>query len=406
MRKRRLPLAGAVLAAAWSTVCLHFPAARAEVVAETRSPFSVPAEAPYKHSMVYRPLGKTGLRVSALSYGAWLTFSEQGQVGIDRAKTIMRACIQEGINFFDNAEGYGAFIGESEQIMGEGLRQIFREGGVQRTDLVISTKLWRGGTGINDKGLSRKHILEGMAASLKRMQLDYVDLVYAHRFDPTTPVEEVVRAFSHLVDTGKALYWGTSEWTAEEIQRAQGIAARLHLHAPVMEQPLYNLMFRDRVEIEYRPLIHGDRGLGLTTYSPLAEGILAGRYLDGIPTDSRGNYKEKLLDRKEQIEVAQKLKPVADRLGVTLAQLSLAWCLKNEEVSSVIMGASKAEQVHENVQALRVLGSLTGEVKREMEELAAGAFAPRRDHTKKIVNREIGKQKGPYFGSNYKWDEL
>eukprot|EP00392_Amoebophrya_sp_AT5.2_P010741 g10808.t1 len=353
--------------------------------------------------MIYRPLGKTGLRVSAVGYGAWLTFKHDGQVDVQKAKQIMKACVDSGINFFDNAESYGGFQGESEIIMGEALRQLVQEDKVvSREDLVISTKLFNvRGDGVNNKGLSRKHVLEGMRNSLVRLQLDYVDLVFAHRFDPTTPLEETVRAFNYLLDHGKALYWGTSEWTSEEIARAQGIADRLGLVGPVMEQPLYNLLNRKRVEKEYKAVINGPRGLGLTTYSPLAEGILAGRYLQGkVPKDSRGVYKDRLLNKKKDLDIAERLLPVAQRVGVSLPQLVLAWTLQNEDVSSMIMGASQPGQVFENVQAIALAENksvFTAELKKEIEDIAQ-EFSPAADFAKTMVLDAFARGRGAYYG--------
>ncbi|CAD7966195.1 unnamed protein product [Amoebophrya sp. A120] len=333
------------------------------------SPFG--KQNPYNHTMTYRPLGKTGLRVSTLSYGAWLTFSSNSNQieTIEKAKEILTACVKSGINFFDNAESYGSFHGESELIMGEALRQMTEEDElVTRQELVLTTKLFNvRGDGINNKGLSRKHILEGMQGSLQRLQLSYIDVVYAHRFDPTTPLEETVRAFNYLLDHGKALYWGTSEWTSEQIRNAVRIAEKLNLVGPIVEQPLYNLVNRDRVELEYLPLLQNSNngfdgiGLGLTTYSPLAEGILAGRYLKAngkAPENSRGVYKDRLLERKEELALAEKLNPLAESLGVTLAQLILAWTMQNPFVSSVIMGASRVEQVSDNVKAVELAQTL------------------------------------------------
>eukprot|EP00439_Symbiodinium_sp_Y106_P069813 s4417_g12.t1 len=303
------------------------------------SPFS-----PAATSMVYRPLGYSGLRVSAVSYGAWLTVD------------MLRVAIRAGINFIDNAEVYGAYPGESERIMGQALEVLFEEGEVRRSDLVISTKLFDGGDGINDRGLSRKHLVEGMQASLRRMKLGYVDLVFCHRPDVTTPMEETVRGMNYLLDRGWALYWGTSEWSAAQVLHAHSVAKELGLQGPLMEQPLYNLFNRQRVEIEFAPLY--GYGLGLTVYSPLAEGILAGRYSSGIPTDSRAAVVERkasLARQERQIAAAEALRPIAKELHCSLAQLALAWVLSNGNVSTAIIGASKPSQVLDNVAAIACL---------------------------------------------------
>ncbi len=311
--------------------------------------------------MKYRYLGNSGLKVSELSFGSWVTFGSQ--VDVDKAISLMKIAYESGVNFFDNAEVYSS--GQSEEIMGEAIRKI----GWKQQDLVLSTKIFWGGEGPNERGLSRKHIIEGMDGSLKRMGLEYVDLVFAHRPDIHSPIEETVRAFNHLIDQGKAFYWGTSEWSAQQIMEAYGVARREHLIPPLMEQPQYNMFHRERVEVEYQRL-YTEIGLGTTIWSPLASGLLTGKYNDGIPKDSRANLEgyEWLLKRftdeeaQGQIQKVVKLSGVAQDLGCTTAQLALAWCLMNPNVSTVITGASKPAQVKENMKALEVVDQLTQEV--------------------------------------------
>lgn len=311
--------------------------------------------------MEYRRLGRTGLKVSVLSFGSWVTFGPQ--LRDRRAMECLSAARDAGVNFFDNAESYAG--GESERIMGEAIAEL----AWPRHSYVISTKVF---WGIHDgipnmkNTLNRKYLLQAIDGSLERMGLDFVDLLFCHRADPETPIEETVWAMSDIVSAGKALYWGTSEWTADEIRAAWEIAERHHLHKPVVEQPQYNLLTRRKVEEEYRRL-YDDIGLGLTVWSPLASGLLTGKYLDGVPDDSRANLagyewlKGMLTDARSN-DAVRRLKAVADELGCTLAQLSLAWCAKNPNVSTVITGASRAEQVHENMKALDVVPLLTGDV--------------------------------------------
>lgn len=325
--------------------------------------------------MEYRRLGKSGLQVSALSYGAWVTFGDQ--VGEDVAYACMEAAYKAGVNFFDNAEAYS--WGQAERMMGS----IIKKAGWKRSDLVISTKLFWGGTGPNDRGLSRKHLLEGLDASLARLQLDYVDLLFCHRPDPQTPIEETVRAMSFLIDRGKAFYWGTSEWSSEEIREAFRIARQEHLVPPTMEQPQYNMFHRERVEKEYASL-YADFGLGTTIWSPLASGVLTGKYNDGIPEGSRMGLKEyswlramlESEDGRRRIETVRKLTPVAEEIGCSTAQLALAWCLTNPHVSTVITGASSPEQVEQNMKALDVAGKLTPDVLARLESLLGNRPEP------------------------------
>ncbi len=319
--------------------------------------------------MLYRRLGRSGLKVSALSFGSWVTYGNQ--VGTDAALECMSAARDAGVNFFDNAEVYAK--GESERIMGEALKRA----GWRRGSYIVSTKLYWGlHDGPNEKNtLNRKYLRGAIDGALQRFGLDYVDLVFCHRADPDTPLEETVYAMSEMVTAGKVLYWGTSEWTAAEIAAAWHIADKHHLHKPVMEQPQYNLLHRERVEKEYARL-YADIGLGTTIWSPLASGLLSGKYNDGVPADSRATLKgyewlgEKLRDT-DRIAKVRKLAPIARDLGCTLAQMSLAWCLVNPNVSTVITGASRVAQVHENMAALDVLGKLDAAVLARIEEALA-----------------------------------
>jgi voltage-dependent potassium channel beta subunit len=321
--------------------------------------------------MEYRRLGRSGLKVSVLSFGSWVTFGSQ--VDVELAKACLVAAREAGVNFFDNAESYAG--GESERIMGQAIAEL----GWPRWSYVVSTKLF---WGIHDAPnmrhtLNRKYLLQALDASLERFGLDYVDLVYCHRADPETPIEETVWAMSDMVDRGKALYWGTSEWSADEIRAAVGVAERHHLRAPVVEQPQYNLFHRSRVEVEYARVLE-DVGIGLTTWSPLASGLLTGKYLDGVPEGSRAALpgyewlRDYLTDAGRNAAV-RRLVPIADRLGCTPSQLAIAWCAKNPSVSSVITGASRPEQVRENMGALDVLQKLTPEVLAEVDRALEGA---------------------------------
>jgi voltage-dependent potassium channel beta subunit len=321
--------------------------------------------------MNYRRLGRSGLKVSELSFGSWVTYGNQ--LKTDTARECMAAAYAAGVNFFDNAEVYAK--GESETIMGEVLQRL----GWRRASYVVSTKFfWGLNDGPNEKStLNRKYLMQAIDGSLARLGLDYVDLVFCHRADPETPIEETVRAMHDIVASGRAHYWGTSEWTAAEIAQAWQIAERMHLHKPVMEQPEYNLFRRARVEREYARL-YGDIGLGLTTWSPLASGLLTGKYNEGIPAGSRGTVKgyewlaERLTD-PAKIASVRRLAPIAKDLECTLAQLALAWCLKNPHVSTVITGASGVAQVEENLKALDVVARLTDEPLRRIEGALAGS---------------------------------
>ena len=318
-------------------------------------------------TMEYRRLGNSGLQVSALSFGSWVTFGTQLDTGV--AKECIGAAWDAGCNFFDNAEAYAG--GESETIMGEAIRSL----GLERDAYVISTKLfWGLHDGPNRRNtLNRKYLLSAIDGSLERMGLEYVDLVFCHRADPNTPIEETVWAMHDMVERGAALYWGTSEWSADEIRAAWEIADKHHLRKPVMEQPEYSLLARERVESEYARL-YEDIGLGLTIWSPLASGALTGKYLDGIPADSRASLtgyewlKPSITDERRNDKV-RKIKAVADRLDVPMTQLALAWCAANPRVSTVITGASKPEQVVENFKAIDVVALLTPDVMAELDAI-------------------------------------
>jgi voltage-dependent potassium channel beta subunit len=311
-------------------------------------------------TMEYRRLGRSGLKVSVLSFGSWVTFGPQLDVSL--AADCIGAAGEAGVNFFDNAEAYAG--GESERIMG----QAFEALGWPRHDYVVSTKVF---WGIHDapnmrNTLNRKYLMQAVDGSLERFGLDFVDLLFCHRADPETPIEETVWAMSEIVSAGKAHYWGTSEWAADEIRAAWEIAERHHLHKPVMEQPQYNLFNRRKVEREYARL-YEEIGLGLTIWSPLASGLLTGKYLDGVPEGSRGSlpgyeWLRDMLTDPAANEKVRNLAAVADELDCTLAQLALAWCTKNPRVSTVITGASRVEQVRENMAALEVAGRLDDEL--------------------------------------------
>jgi voltage-dependent potassium channel beta subunit len=320
--------------------------------------------------MEYRFLGSSGLKVSALSLGAWVTYG--GQVGEDIAYQCMTEAYEIGVNFFDNAEAYAN--GEAEIVMGN----VIKKTGWKRSDLIISTKIFWGGNGPNDRGLSRKHIIEGTNASLKRLQMDYVDLIFCHRPDKDTPIEETVWAMNHIINQGKAFYWGTSEWSAQQIMEAYSVARRENLIPPTMEQPQYNMFNRERVENEYLRL-YREIGLGTTIWSPLASGLLTGKYNEGIPEDSRLNLEgyewlREMYESEEgqrNINKVRQLTKIAKDIGCSMAQLALAWCLKNPNVSTVITGASKPEQVNQNMAAMDVVNKLDEGVMNKIEEILA-----------------------------------
>ena len=317
--------------------------------------------------MEYRRLGKAGVRVSVLSFGSWVTF--HFQAGVDKAVELMSAAYDAGVNFFDNAEEYAD--GQSEAVMGAALKKL----DWRRSSYLVSTKLfWGRYENINEKDtLNRKYLNEAIDGSLKRLELDHVDILFCHRPDPETPIEETVYAMHNIVEAGKAIYWGTSEWSAMEIVAAIEIAERHHLHKPVTEQPRYNLLKRDRFEMEYARLFK-DYGYGTTIWSPLHRGVLTGKYVEGIPEDSRGALpefewlKSRLTDPRDQ-EIVKKLHNVADELGVSLTNLSIAWCLKNPNVSTAIMGASKLEQLLQNLKSLDVVPLLTPDVMARIDEI-------------------------------------
>lgn len=317
--------------------------------------------------MEYRRLGKSGLQVSALSFGSWVTFGNQ--VGDSIAEECMKTAYDNGINFFDNAETYAN--GQSEVVMGNILKKMNWD----RTSYLVSSKVFWGGKLPNQTGLSRKHVIEACHAALKRLHVDYLDLYYCHRPDRNTTVEETVRAMHDLVTQGKVLYWGTSEWSAQQIMEAYGIARQYNLTPPTMEQPQYNMFHRERFEIEYARL-YPEIGLGTTIWSPLASGLLTGKYNNGIPKeDTRMQLpelewlKEKTVgeEAQDKIEKVKKLAVLAAGLDTNLPRLALAWCLKNKNVSTVITGASKVEQLKDNLGALEVLANINEETMTAIE---------------------------------------
>ena len=311
--------------------------------------------------MEYRRLGKSGLQVSALSFGSWVTFGSQ--VNDEVAEDCMKIAYENGVNFFDNAEAYAS--GKSEIVMGNIIKKL----GWNRSTYVVSTKVYWGGKLPNQIGLSRKHIFEACHNSLKRMQLEYFDLYFCHRPDKNTPMEETVRAMHDLIAQGKVLYWGTSEWSAQEITEAHMVARQYHLTPPTMEQPQYNLFCRDRVEVEYSKL-YRDIGLGTTIWSPLASGLLTGKYIDNIPAETRLHkqgmewLKDMILgdQNKWKHEKVKRLKVLCDQMGVSLSNFSIAWVLKNPNVSTAILGASNANQLKETIKSLDILPQLTSEI--------------------------------------------
>ena len=318
--------------------------------------------------MQYRKLGKSGLKVSALSLGSWVTFGKQVDVGL--AKDMIKTAFDLGINFFDNAEGYEA--GESEIVMGNAIKDL----GLPRDEYCVSSKVFWGGKKPTQLGLSAKHVTDACNAALTRLQVDYLDLYFCHRPDLDTPVEETVRAMHNLVLQGKVIYWGTSEWSAQQIMEAHRVARRDNLTPPTMEQPQYNLFERNRVEDEYRDLYTGV-GLGTTVWSPLASGVLTGKYNQGIGSDGRLNlpgyeWLKEMYESEEgqaKIEKTRALSEVAQDIGVPVHHLALAWCLKNPNVSTVILGASRTAQLVDNVKALDAIEKITTEVNERIENI-------------------------------------
>lgn len=341
--------------------------------------------------MYYRMLGNTGLQVSVLSYGFWATFGvKQGLTeaqGVTAAKEILHAARTAGINLFDNAETYGNPQGEAETIMGEAIAQLATEHPElwRRSEILITTKIFWGGSGVNEMGLSRKHVREGLQASLERLQLDYVDLLFCHRPDPHTPTETVVRAMSDMVRAGAATAWGTSEWSAQQITEAFWIARVHGLEPPQFEQPQYSLIHRQRPEQEYAPLYAQPYSLGLTTWSPLASGLLTGKYNDGIPDGSRlaqpgYEFLADLLEHHRSIGTLDKVRTLTEwartELDCSVAQLALAWAARNPHVSTVLLGATKVHQIEENLGALTVLEALTDDHMAHIDEIMANRPAP------------------------------
>lgn len=326
--------------------------------------------------MEYGYLGSTGLKISKLSFGSWVTFGNQ--LDVDAAAEGMAEAFDHGCIFFDNAEVYAA--GRSETLMGAALKQL----GWGRDRYLVSTKIFWGGDGPNQRGLSRKHIVEGTQASLRRLQLEHVDLLFCHRPDPHTPIEETVRAMNHVIDRGYAFYWGTSEWSADQIREAWRVADRLGLVGPAMEQPQYHMFHRERVEKEYADLVR-DKGLGTTTWSPLASGVLTGKYNDGIPEGSRlalENFswlKDAILAEDFEAKVAKvrALSGMAADLGGTMAQLAIAWAAKHDHVSTVITGASRTSQITENMGSVALMEKLTPSVLAAIDEVLGNA--PKRE---------------------------
>lgn len=315
--------------------------------------------------MEYRRLGKSGLQLSEFSLGSWLTFGKQIDDGT--AEELMKYAFDQGVNFFDNAEIYSR--GRSEKVMGDILKKM----GFPRDEYVVSSKVFWGGEKPNQKGLNRKHVIEACEAALKRLGVDYLDLYYCHRPDIHTPIAETVWTMHNLITQGKILYWGTSEWSADEIREAIGVAERYNLIGPTMEQPQYNMVHRRRFEVEYFKLFR-DYGLGSTIWSPLASGVLTGKYNHSIPENTRLTMDglEWLKNRSltdENLRIARELEPVADSLGITLAQLSLLWCLQNPNVSTVILGASNIDQLKENMKALDFKQVITDEILVKIEDV-------------------------------------
>ncbi|PIK16733.1 aldo/keto reductase [Halobacteriovorax sp. JY17] len=331
--------------------------------------------------MTYRRLGNSGLFLSSFSLGSWVTF--KNQVNVKSAIEMMSYAYDQGVNFFDNAEIYAD--GESEEIMGDALKKM----NWSRDSYLVSSKVFWGGEKPTQRGLSRKHVIEGCDNALKRFKLDYLDLYYCHRPDVDTPIIETLRAMHTLIMQGKILYWGTSEWSAEQITEAYTLAERYHLTPPTVEQPQYNLLHRERVEKEYSGL-YEKYGMGTTTWSPLSSGILTGKYGNGIPEGSRLSLDKfswlkemyETPEGKMKLKIANELQDLAVKRGISLAQLSLAWCLKNPNVSSVILGASRLEQLEDNLKSLDVLHLLDTELMEEIEVITNNRPEPHIDWKK------------------------
>ena len=320
--------------------------------------------------MEYRRLGRSGLKVSALSFGSWVTFGPQ--IDTAQAEACLKAAYDAGVNFFDNAEAYAK--GKSEIIMGEALKRL----GWRRDSYCVSSKVCFGSVNNPEptqRGLSRKHVVEACHQALERLQVDYLDLYFCHRPDPETPIEETVRAMHDLIAQGKVLYWGTSEWSAQEITEAYGVAREFHLTPPSMEQPEYNMLIRARFEQDYAPLFERF-GMGTTIWSPLASGLLTGKYNDGVPADCRfsvdgfGWLKDRVL-RGNRVEIVKRLSRLADEIGISMTHLALAWCLKSPNVSTVILGASRVEQLTDNLGALEAVERLTDDVMESITRILA-----------------------------------
>ncbi|XP_062567036.1 voltage-gated potassium channel subunit beta-2-like isoform X2 [Saccostrea cucullata] len=340
--------------------------------------------------VTYRNLGKSGLRVSSLGLGTWVTFG--GQVTDEVAEEILTLAYESGINFFDTAEVYAA--GKAEITLGK----ILKKKAWRRSSYIISTKLYWGGKAETERGLSRKHIIEGLRGSLDRLQLDYVDIVFANKPDPHTPMEEIVRAFTYVINQGWAMYWGTSRWSPTEIMEAYSVARQFNLIPAIAEQAEYHLFQRDKVEIAMPELYH-KIGVGTITWSPLAGGILTGKYDDGVPIYSRAALKgyvwlkDKILgeDGRRQQAKLREAAVIADRIGCSITQLAIAWCLKNDNVNSVLLGASTVDQLYTNIQALQWVPKLTPAIMGELDKIL-GNRPGRRDGFNRSSRRSIPTQ--------------